>query len=125
MKIKVYRIEHSKFKLGPYQGGADLCTSRYYDDNHPGPSADGMDTDRMTYNHSFGFSYMRQLLNWFRFRDIFRMRKQGFRVYRYKVDRSEVIFGGRQVAFVRCKATVREEIPLSRLMRHLATPFGS
>jgi hypothetical protein len=125
MKIKVYRIEHKTDRRGPYTGMADICTSRYYDDNHPGPSGDGMDTYAMTWNHIFGFSYMRQMLTWFRFRDIFRIRKQGFRVYRYKIDRSDVIFGGRQVAFNRTRATVREEVPLSRMMRHLATPFGS
>lgn len=120
--MKVYRIERKEWPyMGPYTGNADLDTSHYFGDKCPGPNWDGMDTDVMSYHHYFGFAKLKQMFTWFRARDVFRMRKKGFRVYRYKVADEHVVMGGRQLAFVRTKATVREEVKLSLMMRHLCS----
>lgn len=125
--MKVYRIEHREYKTGPYMGGAvNSYDSRYFGVKCPGPIEDGISRSEFASDHYFGFKHMRQMITWFRVRDIFRMRKRGFRVYRYKVDRSHVLLGNSQVAFARAKATVREEVRLSAIARHILTPgFGS
>lgn len=119
--MKVYRIEHKDDQRGPYTGCANLCMSRYWGEKCPSPDMDGMNTRNMSYSHYFGFAKMKQMFTWFRARDVFIMRKKGFRVYRYKVADEHVIEGWNQLAFVRTKATVREEVKLSLMARHLCS----
>lgn len=123
--MKVYRIEHKETKQGPYwTPGLVRDSLMYYDPERcPGPSDDGLSTWTMTYEHHFGFAKMKQLFTWFKARDVFRMRKQGFRVYRYKVSDTYILEGNKQLAFVRAKATVREEVKMSLMLRHLCS-FG-
>lgn len=116
--MKVYRIEHKDKGLGPYWASS-LDTRYYLSEKCPGPDQDDMETYRMTYMHYFGFAKMKHMFTWFRARDVFRMRKKGFRVYRYKIADKHVILGGKQLAFVRSNATVREEVKMSLMARHL------
>lgn len=119
--MKVYRIEHKDYRSGPYTGSATLGSRYWCSEVCPGPSDDDMPTWAMDYTYYFGFAKMKQMFTWFRARDIFRMRREGFRVYRYKIDDKQVCLGQRQLAFVRAKATVREEVKLSLMARHLCS----
>lgn len=126
--MKVYRIEHKDTKRGPYVGfGCEEIVSPeegYFGDRCPGPVEDGIDRGGLTYQHHFGFAKLRQMFLWFKARHVFKMRKKGFRVYRYKIADEYVLLGGKQLAFIRTKATVREEVKLSLMARHLCS-FGS
>lgn len=118
--MKVYRIEHHEKGLGPYQGGAidHDDTWEYFSSRHPGPNDDGI-TGGIFLGEYFGFSTMRQMFQWFNWRDIFRWRKKGFRVYTYRMSNHQVRVGGRQVAFVRASALSRNEVKLAALAKHL------
>lgn len=118
--MKVYRIEHKDDRRGPYCGGSNvLSSSEYWGTRCPGPNDDGIPTWLMTYDYFFGFAKMKEMFTWFRARHVYKMRKEGFRVYRYKIADDHVFRGGTQLAFVRSKATVREEVKLSLMARHL------
>lgn len=121
--MKVYRIERNTWPYnGPYCGySATVSRNRYFGDRCPGPNQDGLDTSLMSYHHYFGFAKMKQMFTWFKARDIFKMRKEGFRVYRYKIADEHVCLGYSQLAFIRAKATVREEVKMSLMVRHLCS----
>lgn len=116
--MKVYRIEHEILGLGPYQGGAIWDSSDYFADRHPAPVMDGLPSPIYS-EHFFGFANMRQMFQWFHWRDIFRWRRRGFRVYKYLVSNHEVYVGGHQVSFVRASALSRNEVKLAALAKHL------
>lgn len=114
---KVYRIEHATRGLGPYQGGATMDFD-YFSDRHPGPSRDGI--FGQSWDHYYGFATMKQMFTWFHWIDVFKWHRQGFRVYKYTMpDAGQVIFGGRQVAFVKARAKYRHEVRLAQLAKHL------
>jgi len=119
----VYRIEHEKFKIGPYCCGALNSISkgwfRYWlADKCPDPRQDGL--GEMSYSEFSGFASKKHLCNWFRLRDIFKLRKRGFRVYKFKVDKKLVRKGSKQVCFVRYAAKDQQEIALRVLAWHRA-----
>lgn len=123
--MKVYRIEHQYYKNGPYVGigSTDIVSpaNGYFDSRCPGPIEDGISREELTYNHYFGFAKMKQMFTWFRARDVFKLRKHGYRVYRYKVADEHVCRGYNQLAFVRSRSTVREEVKMSLMVRHLCS----
>lgn len=119
--MKVYRIEHKNFKVGPYQILSWALGNRYFRDAIcPGPFEDGLGGMREGVEYS-GFRCMYDLVRWFRLRDIFRLKKQGFRVYRFKIQPEYVRFGGRQLVFQKSYAYSRTEVKLSALARHVCT----
>lgn len=115
--MNVFRIENVKTKIGPYIEG--IARDGYFSTNHPSPYQDGIQD--LSFDYFFGFVGMRQMLNWFRFRDVFLWRKKGFRVYKYKIDNDYVRLGGHQLAFIRSRSYSRTEVKLSTLARHMCT----
>lgn len=120
----VYRIEHQKRKVGPYNGlpfGMLMkFHERYYQtDSCPDPRQEGLGCPR--YGQDFcGFKSLSQLTGWFRLRDVFRLRKHGFRVYKFKVRKRVVSIGQKQVLFARHTAFQKEEVRLRALAFHRA-----
>lgn len=115
----IFRIEHEVNKYGPYTAQVDFpCTAiEYFQDKHPGPGQDGIPFTG--YHDFFGFANLKQLFAWFKWTDVFRWRRRGFKVYVYKVDDSYIKFGGHQVAFARSEAKYRGEVSPYVLARHL------
>lgn len=122
--MKVYRIEHKTRGVGPYNGGASM-NMEYFGSRHPSPSMDGIYA--ASYDFFFGFATMRQMFQWFSWKDVFKWRREGFRVYKYTLGCQNVQVGGHQVAFVKASALSRNEVRASVLARHLIRMplFGS
>lgn len=109
--MNVYRVEHSEYKIGPYQGmamGHDDW-SDYWSYRHPGPRSDGLDFP-ISDSYFFGFKSIRQLLDWFLLWDLWKWRKKGFAVYRYSIADEHVRIGGHQLVFVRAQARSRQQV---------------
>ncbi len=117
--MKVYRIEHKHYGLGPYQSWYCTPDSRYFDSRTcPGPTEDGI--PGMQENEFSGFQCMRHLTNWFKLIDIFKMQRRGFRVYKYGLNPRYARLGGKQLAFQKAYAYNRVEVKYSTLLRHVA-----
>lgn len=122
--MKVFRIEHKTRGVGPYNGSASM-NYEYFADRHPAPQMDGiLNIGRDFY---YGFANMRQMFQWFNWKDVFRWRREGFRVYKYTLAPQSVQVGGHQVAFVKASALSRQEVRAAVLARHLVRRplFGS
>lgn len=116
--MHVYRIEHFRHGTGPYiQGSMVIADSHYFGSKCPGPDQDITNWYDLSREVFFGFENLKAMVRWFKFRDILRMKKEGFRVYRYKVDESYVSFGDRQLVFAKAKAYSRVEVRASTLLR--------
>lgn len=121
--MDIFRIEHSNMKVGPYIGGGLEYSYRYWNpETAPDPSQDGLIGLRRRYEFS-GFASLKQLTDWFLLKDIWKMRKKGFRVYRFKVTRRVVRKGFKQVAFARHTAFAKQEVTLGSLAMHRAVRF--
>jgi hypothetical protein len=116
--MHVYRIEHFRHGTGPYiQGSMVIADAHYFGSKCPGPIDDGVSFYGMAREAFFGFANLKAMVRWFKFRDILKMKKEGFRVYRYRVDESYVSLGDRQLAFAKAKAYSRVEVRSSTLLR--------
>lgn len=122
--MNIYRIEHKEKKLGPYQGWAELSSRYWMPEIAPDPRQDGL--GQMHWKERSGFVSIRQMVQWFRIRDIFRMRREGFRVYKFKVSKRVVRVGGKQVCFARHTAFQKQEVRMTSLAWHRArSVFGT
>lgn len=91
----VYRVENAS-KRGPY---ADWDADFLDDDvtvEHPRHGGYGIDPTR---ERRYGFSSRAQYLAWFNPRERRALRRQGFRLVRYRVAVDAVVSGNRQVLF--------------------------
>lgn len=127
--MNVYRVEHKQSGYGPYMGLSMfdplMNNMRYFfPGTCPGPREDGIHQD-FSGKH-FGFKRVRDLVNWFRFRDILKLKKKGFVVYRYRVEPDHVFLGEKQVCFAKNKSYSRVEVSAAVLARHIVlSRFGS
>ena len=75
-------------------------------DPHPTPSFDGIES--FEEGHFFGFGTRDQLIDWFTMAGIENITNgplsDWFEINKYEVDESHVLFGGRQVAFIKNEA---------------------
>jgi len=122
----VYRIEHKKDGLGPYAFRSeneylnkilDALGDGTSTNRHPLPCYDEMNADRITTSHFFGFETKEALNDWFSNKWIKFLYSNDFRVYQYKVLKKKVLFGRKQVAFIKKDVKIRVEISLNEVLK--------
>ncbi len=119
MKTIIYRIENAD-KLGPYQSnGRDRLTDRHYNSAEcPSPHCDGINFH--TYVHYSAFASIEQLTAWFGdVLDI--LKKEGYSIAVYEVLNEAVLFGCKQVAFVRDYADFLYHLNVDDVIRQSMT----
>lgn len=112
MVVSIFRIENHEGK-GPYcWDGITEEPGIYGKGYHATPVPDEDGIRGLTDDHYFGFSSARQMFTWFRqgtTRNIRNTEEWG--IFLYRVPRENVIFGQRQVAFVK-----RSHVGVKRLV---------
>lgn len=103
----IWRIENRDGK-GPYMTDRVNGLGLTGEEHHPGPMGDVPEFYRTrNYNlYFFGFKSLSDLRNWFHPTAISRLYKDGFKIVKYKVEKKYVLKGGKQVAFLKNKATM-------------------
>ena len=98
----VYRVELDD-SSGPYYGNIDECiTYNYNVDAHPGPYNDGIIDYLKLFQNGYrcGFIDKEQYQNWFfDINDRKQLHQKNFSLYEYKVLKSSVKFGKKQIMF--------------------------
>lgn len=107
--MKVWRVEHKKYKRGPYRlcevvpekSCESIGIPGYSCDNKPMPYNDGINNFESGSNQSvrFGFESLTKLKDWFSDDELKSLKRHGFVVNVYSVPRNHVQVGGRQVLF--------------------------
>jgi len=95
----IYRVE-GRNGNGPYMFPGYIQTM--VDGlKHPLPRDDGIDMDKITAFHIFGFASLTALLNWFDLDTRKHLRQCYFSILVYEVPDTRVLVGNRQVVFDR------------------------
>jgi hypothetical protein len=107
----IYRIEHEKNGLGPYQNF--ITEGKHYNmTNCPSPDEDGID---WVSNARYGFKSKKDLLKWFSKDSVWEFKDYQHHVYKYRVPSEYVSVGGKHVAFRLRKATKLGKVPMYKL----------
>lgn len=96
----IYRVE-GKNGNGPYMFPGYIPTVMDDELKHPLPRDDGIDMDKLTVFHFFGFVSLSALLNWFDSDIREQLRTSEFNIVVYDVPDIRVLIGNRQVVFDR------------------------
>lgn len=114
----IYRIEHEKYKTGPYRSwefSEELDTSEWMINNHdssklrPTPYDEGLERYDC---HSFGFKNMTQLKRWFTKRERENLDRLGFIIAVYKIKgeahitKHRVMFDGKSKKLIKRLALI-------------------
>jgi hypothetical protein len=120
--VIVYRVEHAGYREGPYnpewapevhKGGDSMSWAHTGRTNTPGPRRDMGEADffRLSSRHFFGFKTREALDRWFcGWKRV--LHAAGYLIAAYEVPEEHVIFGKRQLAFVRHKAQHITDLPV-------------
>lgn len=102
----IYRIEHKDHGEGPYKNGnfgKKLCNDHFNKNSHPCFEEDGINQHpKFIGVQVAGFDSEKKMVAWFKGYGK-RLKRNGYKIFIYKVDKSDVIFGksGRQLAFIK------------------------
>jgi len=103
--VIVWRFQ-TKDGRGVYRAGAAVSIDG--GDRHPSPSNPlerNTPLERgLTRDHYFGFRDRAQVLRWFNTKERVILAENGIEVSRFKVNKSHVLYGNYQLAFLRDKA---------------------
>lgn len=105
--MKIYRIENLSGK-GPYSK-ASVVWREYSSKPRPVPEDDGEELKKLYESADFikhicGFKSLKQLFYWFSPRELGKLKKMGYYIVEFEVERGEVKFGKHQVMFPKEKA---------------------
>jgi hypothetical protein len=113
--VTVYRVENAG-GFGPYcKMDSDTVLHHNFANGHPSPIRTEEPFDPNVYmkqghpgvNESimfFGFESLKKLGEWFTAEEILKLAHEGFYVCSYRVKRRNVIYGRKQLCFVKCRA---------------------
>ena len=117
----VYRVEGFSHKLNRYVGPYNenkIDIPNIYDLNfqhwsyHKGPYSDGIDIDKITKNHIFGFQSITLFYRWFEDNEILEKMSKYYQLSIYHISDVDIMFGHRQVVFIQEKSRLVDRIPI-------------
>lgn len=111
----VYRVEHRKNRLGPYNNGACDMDRHYCNDEYcPAPDEDGI--DKYSFGDAYyGFKSKKDLVRWFGREYLREFSSRDLHVYTYRVPDHLVSKGNKHLAFERSEAYLVKKVSLANL----------
>lgn len=116
----VYRVEgyipKANRYVGPYHQSGEIPTIYDLDfqhwSYHKGPYSDGIDLDKMTSSYNFGFQFISHFYKWFDDNEILEKMSKYYQLSIYDVNEDDIMFGHRQLAFIKEKSRLVDRIPI-------------
>lgn len=119
----VYRLEHKTSGDGPYRHDYDRSWRKgdhAFLKRTPIPQLDILEWEFIELGvakYRFGFKSLKQLSKWFLKTELKELKKRGFVIRKYEVDKEHVLFGSKQVAFLKRKAVLCQQFTPGNLLR--------